>query len=411
MGNVLPLPKGRRLPSWIEGAITYTNGIQSPFTYRLWAALSTVAAALQRRVWTRIQGQMQFPNMYVILVGPPGTGKGNAMKPMRELARAARFIHIAPDSITKRALYDHLAELTASTVSIDPETNTPILQAALTAYVDELGVFVEARDLDFMVALSNLYDNLPYVHHKTAHHGEAKIENVCFNMIGGCTSSWIRDGFTTTVLEQGFPARLILVFSDEEVFVPLFSDSSFFSENERLAQELIIDLEAIGQLKGEMRWHRDAASFFQEWVAEGMNPKPGDPRLAHYCRRRITHVTKLTMILSAARRQSLELHLEDLVGAIEILKKTEAEMVNAVKEVGANELAVVSEKIVAFVRNHQRSKGIGVLEYILRQVFFRDIRAMEATAIFDSLIQSKKLHATGIGNNRLYTVPGEGEKR
>lgn len=403
-----PMGQKRQLESWVGGALEYTTAIQSPYVFRLWAALTTVGAALQRRVWTRIRGQKQYANLYTVLVGPPGTGKGNAMKFMRELARKIQSIHIAPDSITKRALYDHLAELSADSTTIDPITNEPRTQAALTAYIDELGVFIPPRDIEFMVALSNLYDNLDFLHHKTAHHGEARIENICFNMIGGCTTSWIRDGFTSTVLEQGFPARLILVHSEEEVEVPLFNDDAAAHLNQTLRDALIHDLEAIAHLQGEMVWRRDAASYFQEWVKGGMLPRPSDPRLAHYARRRVTHVSKLAMILSAARRGSLEIQLEDVVGARSLLIDAEREMGGAIRDVGSNDMSAQMQSIINFINRRFEATQKGVYEYVIRQVFMRDIRPGTATALFDALVASRRVRVSGVGNTKLY-IPGEPE--
>lgn len=94
---------GRRLDSVIAGYVDYTDGLTSPARLRTWAAIGMVSSALQRRVWTRIRGQNQFANMYIMLVAPPGIGKGNAMKHALWLIREVDGIVVAPQTITPRS--------------------------------------------------------------------------------------------------------------------------------------------------------------------------------------------------------------------------------------------------------------------------------------------------------------------
>ena len=69
----------RRLGSWIESFLEYTEILPSPPLLRRWAAISYVAAALERKVWVRTMGSDLYPNLYTFLVGPPGVGKGVAI--------------------------------------------------------------------------------------------------------------------------------------------------------------------------------------------------------------------------------------------------------------------------------------------------------------------------------------------
>jgi hypothetical protein len=68
-------PAPRKLTSWIESFVKYTEVFNSPEVFRRWAAIGIVAGALEQKVWVRTKGSDLFPNQYIILVGPPGIGK------------------------------------------------------------------------------------------------------------------------------------------------------------------------------------------------------------------------------------------------------------------------------------------------------------------------------------------------
>ena len=65
----------RKLQSWTDAFFQYTEKIGSPPLFRRWCGIFTVAAALERKVWTVNNKGRLYPNLYMFLVGPPGTGK------------------------------------------------------------------------------------------------------------------------------------------------------------------------------------------------------------------------------------------------------------------------------------------------------------------------------------------------
>lgn len=397
----------RKLDSWLLGALDYTAKLKSPEIFRLWSAICTVAGALQRRTFTFIEHQKQFPNLYVFLVGPPGIGKGNAIKPLRRVLRRAATISIAPDEMTKAAFYDELERRMKESIVIDRATNDITMSAAITAYIDELGVFLKPDDKDFMVFLAHLYDNPESLVYKTRHAGEVNLENVCFNMLGACTPRWLRDGFTDIAIEQGLPARVILVHSDQELRVELFSKEKGLDE--KLEESLAADLQAIARLRGEYVWSAEAAEFFQSWVNNGMTPYPSDARLQHYCRRRIAHITKLCMISAACRHDELEISLADIETAKTILTNAEATMHKAIAELGSNNMTAQMQGVYKFVLMEHRTHKRGVPEHVIRQKFYKEIPPQFLEQFFAAMVAGKFLEYTGEPGRRIF-VPGSVEE-
>jgi hypothetical protein len=53
----------RKLKSWIGGFLELTSELRTTPEFRLWSAISAVAAGLERRVFTEIMGRPAYPNM------------------------------------------------------------------------------------------------------------------------------------------------------------------------------------------------------------------------------------------------------------------------------------------------------------------------------------------------------------
>ncbi len=95
---------------WIDDFLTYTDDLASTKQFRLWSALSAISIALERRVWLQTRVDTLYPNLFVMLVGPPATGKTLAMKRVEALLRATEKFSLSPTYITGKGLVDHLAD-------------------------------------------------------------------------------------------------------------------------------------------------------------------------------------------------------------------------------------------------------------------------------------------------------------
>jgi hypothetical protein len=95
----------RKCTSWIDSFLEYTEHLEAAPIWRQWAAISTIASVLQRKVWVRTSKGDLNPNLYTVLVGFAGTGKSVTISAaevfLRELEEMTKpqGVHIAPTSI------------------------------------------------------------------------------------------------------------------------------------------------------------------------------------------------------------------------------------------------------------------------------------------------------------------------
>src|SRR5215831_3135475 len=86
-----------------------------PEVFKRWSAISLIGGALERRVWTRTGShgglsRYTFPNLYVLLIAPPGTGKSvidvisDFWRETVQPGTTTPAFKIAPTNMTRAAL-------------------------------------------------------------------------------------------------------------------------------------------------------------------------------------------------------------------------------------------------------------------------------------------------------------------
>lgn len=372
-----------------------TEGIKTARRYRQWAAVGTVAAALQKKVHTRIEGQDQYANMYVLLVGPPGIGKGNAVKPAMRLLRKLGAIHLSPRGITKRAFYTEMEK--AKEIDLDTKLQKTTSHSSLTAFIEEFGVFLRPKDIEFMDALADVYDNPPVWDYKTEHSGVNNAENPCFNMVACTTPNGLRERFTDNIFEMGLPARIVMVFADNQARVPLFGEREDLPD---LETDLVHDLEQILMIKGAYTWDANAAADLEAWEETGYKPRPIDPRFQHYNTRRLAHITKLCMITAASRRDERVIQPEDLGTAREMLLEAEGTMGGAVSAIGANPLKEQMRAARLFITLQYNKDKKSVPEHKFLRFLYNEVPVQYINPVIDGLLQQAYIGCEGDSPSR-----------
>src|SRR5215471_9865756 len=299
---------GRSLDSWIEGYLEYTNILPSPPLLRKWAAISFVAAAMERKIWVRTMGSDLYPGLFVILVGPPGIGKGEAMKAGSAIIRGISDLHIGPSDMTGASLIDALNESARRIIVIgDP----PYVEFnSLTILSRELGVLIPAWEPTLLNNLTDIYDGLMVDQKRRGRDLRIKILHPQINLLGATTPSYLNGIMPAGAWDQGFISRTLLIYSGERTYRDPFEEERS-PQLGRLYGGLSADLKTIAQVFGKMSFTAEAAEAIRAWVKGGCQPEPSSARLLHYNSRRLTHLLKLSMVSSISRRDNKIIGLEN----------------------------------------------------------------------------------------------------
>ena len=282
----------RHLSDWVGAFESFTEYSGTPLRLRRWAGISCLAGALERKVWVHTAGSEFFPNLYVILISPPGVGKSKIMNEVRRLWAGLDDHKLAAPNVSKASLVDELND--ALRTLVHPGKNPPTVEFhSLKVLASELGVFLPEFANDFMNTLTDLYDGYPYRERKRMKNLIVDIQKPQINFLSGTTPSYLTALLPEGAWDQGFLSRTMMVYSGERRLTSLFAHEDTDPE---LFKSLDRDLQQIANLYGELRFTPEAAEFIDEWHLGGQDPQPNHPKLQHYLTRRTGHLLKLSQV-------------------------------------------------------------------------------------------------------------------
>lgn len=316
---------------WIEGYMAFTEGQPTPERFRLWSGIAAIGAALERRVWTVTASKKTFPNLFVLLVGPPTSGKTVAIDIAYEFWRDTKCYQFAPKSVSSAAVIDSLRDA----------GRTQMIGGQLVEYhslivpCPEFGTFMNAHDLGMMANVNDIWD-CPSVFgqkRRTVNGGKTmEIINPQLNILGGAQPGFLASILPDEAWSMGFTSRLILVYGQEAPLVSLFNGVTY----DPTARKRLLDgMARMSKAYGQFKWEAAAAHAIESWYAKRMEPIPMHAKLQNYNGRRILQFLKLIMVATIARTHEdiqLVISLDDIERARHWLLDAESLMPDVFRE-------------------------------------------------------------------------------
>lgn len=326
----------RRLPSFVKAFETYLEPMGAPKLFGRWAALWTMSAALERRVWVHTKRMDLFPNMFIILASPPGIGKGTAIGPIRDLIDSLGDHRLSASSMTHASFADDLRG--ASRAIVDTKSQKTIEYNCLNVLSNEFQVLFPQYDTFLLGKLTDTYDGKQYSESRRG--GEGKntfhLPRVLVNLLAGTTPEHLFSTFPESAWGTGFMSRTILVWSTDMQIRSLFESpiADNFGADQQF-EALRRDIKLIASMYGAFTFEasaRDKIDAFHQSGPFGGPPLPSHPRLINYASRRTAHLLKL-MMLSAVDRGAPDyvLHEADYTRAYNWLIDVETAMTEIFK--------------------------------------------------------------------------------
>lgn len=377
---------------WIEGFVQHTDSTTSPKLFRKWAAIAALSGALERKVWVRSLGAKLFPNMYVILVAPPGVGKTEATWRVDELWRSTDELKVAPSSVTKASLIDALNAATRKIMTDNPEMPVENFNSLLLC-ANELGVLIPSYEGEFMNTLTDLWDCKGYSEKRRSTKLEIEIPRPQLTMLAGCTPSYLQEVLPAGAWDQGFMSRTMLIYSGDRQL------RSLFAETEAVEAEwegLKDGLARIARLQGEIRFKPEAAALMDHFHLSGGESPPDDPKLHSYTVRRTVHLLKLCMVCSVSRSDDLVVTVEDFQRAKAFLLEAESHMPDIFKSMTQGGTARVIEDAWHYVFKLYSRREEAVHEYKIVQFLQERVPAHQVEVTLELMIKSKILEMSAI---------------
>lgn len=372
----------RALDDWLNAYLKYSENSEPPQSYHIWTAISTLASALQRKVFMRWGRSTIYPNLYVVLVGPSGRAKkGTALEFAKPLLNSVG-VQIIEGAITREKL---IRRMGGAVTNFADDLGNPRFQCAVTCISDELSVFLGQGNIKFLADLCNWYDCPEEWVYDTKGQGTDRLEGVCFNLIGATAPDWLPSILPQEARGGGFTSRTVFVVEEDKrqtVVTPTYDD--------KLEQVLREDLERIFLIQGEFTFTDDGLERYGQWYVDQDNeirrgnPPVHDPKMGGYVERRATLLKKLGMIISVSEGSTRLVSVEQFNRALDLLVRVEKKMPRVFSGLGAARYAYATELLLNFVAKHKIVTRSQVLTF-----FFRDIDAYTFDICVTTLVNMK----------------------
>lgn len=284
---------------WLEDFVEHTAASKFSEKVRYWVGVSVVAGALRRKVWIDQYAFQWTPNFFILLVGPPGSGKSTAMGLGYRILRRVEGINFGPNEQTIQDLVKKLSEVREEwTIS-----SGNFEMSCMSYEISEFGTFFDPTNRQQVDTLTDLWDaKLGNYIKSTKTNGEDEIVNPWLNLIAGCTQGWVDDNITEKFVKSGFASRLVYVPFEETKRIPYITREPKIKDAVKRENELYLRLDQIAQLGGEMRLTDEAYEWGERWYNQyrDVADKLQEKEQGLYARSQ-THLHKLAMVVSAAR--------------------------------------------------------------------------------------------------------------
>jgi hypothetical protein len=327
---------------FLSSYLTYTSGTESPTVFHRWSALTILGAYLGRNLSFQLGHFRINPNLYVMLMGSPGTRKSTAIKIASSLIRQAGYTNIAADRTTKEKFLLDLAgeEATDGKDILEQNLFGPSGSAEILVAADEFNTFIGNGNIEFLSMLGVLWDHNGIFKNRVKNSKSIEIQDPTVSILAGNTPTGFSLAFPIESIGQGIFSRILLVHGEPSGRKITFPDPPSESET-KLVLDYLVEIKS--SCTGTLTLHTDAKKLldhiYHTW--KGLD----DVRFDSYSNRRFSHLLKLCIIVTAARCSTV-LTEEDVIYANTILTHTEHSMPQSLGSFGKARHSDVTHKLL-----------------------------------------------------------------
>lgn len=332
-----------------------------PENFIIWSALSLVGAALKNSVYFQIGTYTLYPNMFIVLVGPPGVGKGASMNILEQMiidTKPNQVVNTLSDRITAERIIERISD----GWSTAPQLKNRQLVLGKNdhnclLFSSEIRVLLGASDwmLEF---LEEAWSKTTY-EYQTKNKGNVAIDNMCCSLLAASVPDFLRNVNREAhmVITGGFSSRCLFIYAENpSKDLPFPEPLKKNLKSKALYDNLILDLQEIGTLRGEFVIDTGARLRFEAFLRlnRAASSKDDSEAVANFRARIKAHVLKLAMIFSVSRDNTLHISEMDMINAIAEIQKILASLSKLFRGAGEGMDAAVTARVQDFIEKYGR---------------------------------------------------------
>ena len=344
----------RFFSNWVAAFEAAHQETEIPAKFIYWAAIGTVAGALERKVYYDGVRFRLYPNHFLTFTGPPAIKKSTTVNLGIDHLRALETVNVGPSAVTWQNLVDKLVALNWGKLDdIKDGSQMKSDTAPMTLPAPELGTLVDFSNRDFLDFMCVLWDS-PKMHEKsTRGMGDQMIYGPCVNLMAGTTPEWIRENVKPSMFKTGLLTRFIFVYSND-IRTPIAWPEDVVNPGyEEALKRLDYDLSLIHKLKGAVTISPEAKKRGKAYY-DGV--VLGAKNLSDYTKdwasRKHVHVIKLALCISCAKRDNLTITLEDYEEAITKIESAHQDLYTVLSYMEERKELGPQRTILTYIQNN-----------------------------------------------------------
>lgn len=294
--------------SWLDEIMTSSAEVESPKQWIWWSAISAIAAVSGSNVYLDKHYYKLSPNLFVMLLGKSGLGKGWPIWLAKELVTVVDTTRVISGRNSIQAVVKELGTITTRNGKPPiPDSRGFLVSGEFVNFVIQdphsLSILTELYDTHYNKEWTNTLKGA----------GVDKLKNVCLTMLGASSPPHFREVVHAKDIEGGFLGRTLMVYEEARGFInPLLERPKKLFDPVTTAEYLV----EVSKIKGEFKYAESAKKVYSDWYydlrARDAQDKTGTVQRVH------NHVEKTAMCLALARDLTLEIQPQDIDKAIEV---------------------------------------------------------------------------------------------
>lgn len=362
--------------NFLESLLDLTDQAETPKPFIYWAGLSAISAVARRNVWFDKNYYKVYPNIFVMLVGNPGTRKSFATNLCRKLVDELRLTRIITGTNSIEGIIKDLG-----TAKTDENGGPPNILAHTLVVSNEFTNLLldNPQALSYMTELYDACYNETW--QKRLISGTINLKEPTVTFLTATNPAHFKDKISSVDIEGGFIGRTHLVVCNKKNRINALIRKI---ENKFEPKVLLPSLREIAEIHGEFKFEsEEVIKYYEEWYEDINNTSKEDNTGA--TERIQDHVLKIAMILSLSRKKETIFTMDDITQAIETCMNLTANIKSVTVGIGISDRSAKIHKFMSTLISQFRAGNPRVRHDYIQRKHYGDFDQFDLTAIIEAV--------------------------
>jgi len=370
----------RRNKDFIDACAQPVKGSPIPYKFAMWTAISAVAGALGRKCWFSMPHYDIRPNLFIVLLGTPGTNKSVSLilpfykvfskltTPVGTEEKDNEFnsgltqyglkdypLYLIQDKITPEKLAVEMHKITRWDKRVGTVEDM-FHDSSLTMVTSEFGTFMSKSYQYLHMFMTDMWDSKDFFSHQIKTGASQFIKGPCLNWISCATPQQFVEHLPVDAASQGLLSRFLPIYHEGERIPQSLLQEKVSDDT---LEDLRYDLSLIASIHGKFMFDEETKEVAEKDMKIFIPPESKDPNMAEYNQRRVSHFLKVAMSINASRVGNRIITLSDWERTKEIMFAMEDKMPKALEGFGRSKTGKIThdmkEWLESTVFNNNRS--------------------------------------------------------